>query len=60
MALQVEIWMWWWFREDVVGCGGMRNGISVGFGVGIGMRTWVGVGQNGRCDICVSGVFVVM
>ena len=52
--------MWWWFGEDVVGCGGMRNGISVGFRVGIGMRTWMGVGQNGRCVICVSGVFAVM
>ena len=60
MASQVEIWMWWWIGEDVVGFGGMRHGSSVGFGVGIRMGIGMGVGENGRCVICGFGVFVVM
>ena len=59
MALQVEIWMWWWIGEDIVGFSGMWNGSSVGFGVGIGMGIWTGAGQNRWCVICVFGVFGV-
>ena len=59
MALQVEIWMWWWIGEDIVGFSGMWNGSSVRFGVGIGMGIWTGAGQNRRCVICVFGVFGV-
>ena len=36
MALQVDIWMWWWIGEHIAGFGGMRNGIPVGFGGGTG------------------------
>ena len=59
MWLQVEIGMRWWFGEDIAGFSGTWNGISVRFGVGIGMGIWMGVGENGRCVICVIGVFVV-
>ena len=60
MVLQVEIWMRWWIDEDIAGFSGMRNGSSVGFGGGIVMGIWMGVGQNGWCVISVFGVFVVM
>ena len=59
MALQVDIWMWWWIGEHIAGFGGMRNGSPVGFGGGTGMGVWMGVGENGRCVICVFGVFGV-
>ena len=59
MALQVEIWMWGWIGEDIVGFSGMWNGRSAGVGVGIGMGIWTGAGQNRRCVICVFGVFGV-
>ena len=59
MALQVEIWMWWWIGEDIAGFSDTWNSSSVRFGVGIGMGIWVGVGESGRCVICVFGVFVV-
>ena len=32
----------------------------MGFVVGIGMWIWMGVGEDGRCVICIFGVYEVM
>ena len=56
----VEIGMCWCIGEDIVGFSGTLNGSSMGFVVGIGMWIWMGVGKDGRCVICVFGVYEVM
>ena len=60
VVLQGEIGMWLSIGEDTVWFSGTSSGCPMGFIVGIGMWIWMGVGEDGRCVICVFGVYEVM